>query len=472
MIFASPTFLFAFLPLFFLVYYGGGFLVGRRFAPTFRTAWLIGASYVFYGWERYSYVFLILFSTLVDHFCARAVHRSREASDGSGSKRRYLALSIVTNLGLLGYFKYSGFFAETIARLAGQGGGSPPSWTDVVLPVGISFYTFQSMSYTIDVYRGRVEPVRRFRDLVCYVALFPQLVAGPIVRFRDIAGDLVRRTHTLDKAGRGAFLFMIGFAKKTLIANNVGPLADAAFSSGDIGLIEAWCGVLAYTLQIYFDFSGYSDMAIGLGLMIGFRFPQNFDSPYRARSITEFWRRWHISLSSWLRDYLYIPLGGNRHGRLRTYANLMITMLLGGLWHGANWTFVLWGAWHGAWLAIERITGAARSPGRGRQVLTLILVMIGWIFFRAESVDDALRVLGACVGAEGLGTFNLMAPRPASLALFVLAVAWPATLVTRNSWQVAGRIRIQDAGFALVVYILGIGQMLFQGFNPFLYFRF
>jgi alginate O-acetyltransferase complex protein AlgI len=355
-IFASPIFLYWFLPATLLVY----FLLPQHttdeldpIAPrTWRnlprwlaskTGWLTVASFVFYAWWKPIYVPLMLLSGVLDYYVGLGI-------GGAKSPRRrtaLLTLSCAANLGLLAWFKYANFFVDTIG--AASGPGAPEwmkSWEAVVLPVGISFYTFQSMSYTIDVYRGELKPIRNLGDFLCYVALFPQLVAGPIVRYADVAAELKSRTHGAAKFATGAFLFMTGFSKKVLIADVVAPSADALFgvvgdgakataALADPTLLEAWTGVVAYSFQIYFDFSGYSDMAAGLGLILGFTFPVNFDAPYKSESVTEFWRRWHISLSTWLRDYLYVPLGGNRRGEVRTYVNLAATMLLGGLWHGA-----------------------------------------------------------------------------------------------------------------------------------------
>ncbi len=278
----------------------------------------------------------------------------------AGGQRTAVIVSVCTNLALLGFFKYFNFGVasyDALLTVLGLDGLRLETVVRITLPLGISFYTFQSMSYSIDVFRGDAAVIKKGVDFACYVAMFPQLVAGPILRFSEVADQLRERSHTLEKAARGLAFFSLGMAKKVLLANPCGFVADAAFDAGSLQPLEAWTGVVAYAFQIYFDFSGYSDMAIGLGLMLGFVFPKNFDSPYKADSLTAFWRRWHISLSTWLRDYLYLPLGGNRKGPWRTYANLGIVMLLGGLWHGAAWNFVVWGGLHGAWLALERSLG-------------------------------------------------------------------------------------------------------------------
>ncbi len=361
MVFSSHVFLYYFLPLALLAYYAS--------PARWRHAIITVLSYVFYGWANPWFVALMLFSTLVDYVCGllisgkwtpRAFADDPPAGEGMPSARQRklgLITSIVVNLSLLGFFKYLGFAQTNLNYLLEVFGRPAVEVYQIVLPVGISFYTFQSMSYSIDLYRGDARPARSFLDFACYVSLFPQLVAGPIVRYQDLAEQLVWRSHTIEKFARGVLFFGFGMAKKVLLANPMGSVADAAFGAGDLLWYDAWTGVVAYAFQIYFDFSGYSDMAIGLGLMLGFEFRRNFDLPYLSQSITEFWRRWHISLSTWLRDYLYIPLGGNRVSPRRTYINLAIVMLLGGLWHGAQWTFVIWGAIHGLLLAAERWHG-------------------------------------------------------------------------------------------------------------------
>ena len=350
MVFSSYLFLFYFLPLALLAYYA---------APTrLRHLILTIFSYLFYGWANPLFLVLLLTSTTIDFVAGLIIARQRELSGGPNRRARIaLAVSLTGNLLILGFFKYFNFGVDSFDSVV-SGIGLPALQLDVALkvtlPLGISFYTFESMSYAIDVYRGDARAVRSFVDFACYTSMFPQLVAGPIIRFSEIADQMRSRTHTITKFARGVTFLSLGLAKKVLLANPCGKVADLAFEAGSLNPIDAWYGVTAYAFQIYFDFSGYSDMAIGLGLMIGFVFAKNFDDPYLSHSITDFWRRWHISLSTWLRDYLYVPLGGSRQGRARTYINLFIVMLLGGLWHGAAWNFVIWGAIHGAFLAVER----------------------------------------------------------------------------------------------------------------------
>ena len=464
MLFASATFLYYFLPAFLALYY----LTPRRG----RSFTLALASYVFYGWWRPDFLVLMLVSTVVDHTAGGKIARAR----GRGERGKpWLWLSLVVNLGLLSYFKYANFGVDSFNRILGAFGSEPVSWTRVILPVGISFYTFQTMSYTIDVYRGVSKPVRQFRDFMCYVAMFPQLVAGPIVRFNTIEEQLHSRTHTFGKFYQGVVAFQSGLVKKVLIADILGKVADRAFEEAAPGALDAWVGALAYTFQIYFDFSGYSDMAIGLGLMIGFRLPINFERPYISRSITEFWRRWHISLSAFLRDYLYLPLGGNRRGPRRTYVNLAVTMLLGGLWHGAAWTFIAWGAYQGLWLVIERLRGKCslfmRAPTGLQVALTFVIVVFGWVLFRSPDLPSAVSYASAMLGAsEGVTGVVVNHVGTLELSVFLIAalVVWgcPTTqsLVTRcPAWWT---IPLQ------ALFVIALLHLHYEEHVPFLYFQF
>ncbi|WP_025658320.1 MBOAT family protein [Rhizobium sp. IBUN] len=393
MVFSSEVFLFLFLPVFLAVYY----LTPMRG----RSVTILLGSYVFYAWWRMDFLLLLFGTTVWVYTFAILVERNL----GSRHAKLFLTIGIAGCLAVLGIFKYLNFFIDSFAQLMGtDADGLGVHWR-LILPIGISFYIFQSISYLVDVYRRDTPATRNFIDLAAYKALFPQLIAGPILRFRDLAGQFQSRQHTLEKFTDGTSLFVIGLAKKVLLADPIAPIANTVFASSHPTMAEAWLGAIAYAMQLYFDFSGYSDMAIGLGLMIGFQFRPNFDNPYISRSITEFWRRWHISLSSWLRDYLYIPLGGSRLGPTRTYVNLVLVMLLGGLWHGANWTFVLWGGWHGGWLALERATGWNRVADTRWIALpgTMLVVLLGWVMFRADSVADAFALYGGMLGQNGLG---------------------------------------------------------------------
>src|SRR5947207_10168586 len=410
MVFTTHVFLFYFLPLVLAAYYVLPFRA--------RTALIAVSSYVFYGWANPIWAVIMFFGCSVDYLCGLALVRMARVPDGpdglppvlgpqvprTRAMRVVLTVSIVTNLGLLAVFKYTGFVAENVNALGhalGLGERLMPVM-HVVLPVGISFYTFKAMSYVIDVYRGEARPMRRFNDYMCFVAFFPCLVAGPIIRYAAMEEQMRLRAHTVEKFARGVAFFAFGMAKKTLIANPMGHIADTAFAAGPLHWYDAWFGLFGYAFQIYFDFSGYSDMACGLALMMGFVLIQNFDSPYKARSITEFWRRWHISLSTWLRDYLYIPLGGNRKGSGRTYVNLMTVMLFGGLWHGASWNFVIWGGIHGGMLALERKLGKnhplRRLPPALSVATTFVIVCLSWVFFRAKTLGQALTFFGSLFG--------------------------------------------------------------------------
>ncbi len=460
MVFTSFAFLFLFLP----VFAAGYMALGRRH----RNLWILATSVVFYGWDHPSYVLIMLGSTLFD-FCVGLRLGAKE--DGRPNRRALLALSIVVNLGLLGWFKYANLLVHTAAGLT----GADVHWIDIALPVGISFYTFQSMSYTIDVYRGQVKPTRSLVDFACYVTMFPQLVAGPIVRYSDVEAQLRSREHSTTLVGAGALCFAIGFVKKVLLGDTFAPIADDGFLTNDPGVATAWTALLAFSLHLYFDFSGYSDMAIGLGLMLGFRFPRNFDSPYKSQSITEVWRRWHISLSTWLRDYLYIPLGGNRRGPMRTYGNLMTTMLLGGLWHGANWPFVLWGGYQGLWLCVERMRGRtafhAALPKPLRVLTTYLVFTFGWTMFVARDTTHLWNLWGGLFGAHGAGT-PISLHGGAGTTAGLVALGLGIVFFAPNSAQLMRRPGALVSLGIGVLFVFAIARAMALPFLPFAYFRF
>ena len=466
MVFTSHIFVFYFLPLVLLLYY---------LLPKGRNVFLLCASYAFYGWWDPWFVLLMLFATAVNYACGEVISRAQV-----GSKRRFLGVlvSVVVSLSTLGFFKYFMFFQENLNRLLAFWNGPVVDILQITLPVGISFYIFQSLSYTIDVYRGESPPVRSFFDFACFVSLFPQLIAGPIVRYNTIADQLVSRTHTLEKFSSGVSLFILGFAKKILLANSVGEIADTVFAAEAPYTLDAWFGVIAYAFQIYFDFSAYSDMAIGLGRMVGFEFPRNFNAPYLADSITDFWRRWHISLSTFLRDYLYIPLGGNKKGARRTYINLALVMLLGGLWHGASWVFVIWGAYHGALLAFERWRGKeslySRLPKPVRVGITFVLVLFSWVLFRCPTLDSA------CVYFSSMFALNPPYPGAVLLAgeiytqgsLIMMAICTVLAFQPLQAFDWVKRITWIKVVLLIPLFILALCTMFVQAFNPFLYFQF
>ena len=452
MVFSSHIFLFYFLPATLFLYY----VIPQRGKHAILTL----LSYVFYGWANPLFVVLLFTSTVIDYCCGLAIAGSGPVWLARITRRHPLVES----------------WRRPLTAVAGTASRSRRQ--RVTLPLGISFYTFQSMSYTIDVYRGRATALRSFVDFACYVSMFPQLVAGPIVRFSEIADQLVQRSHTVTKCARGVAFISVGLAKKILLANPCGQIADLAFDAGSIAALDAWYGVTAYAFQIYFDFSAYSDMAIGLGLMLGFVFPKNFDSPYRSRSITEFWRRWHISLSTWLRDYLYVPLGGNRRGPGRTYINLAVVMLLGGLWHGAAWNFVIWGGLHGALLAGERLRGRRPRhswvPEHGRVAATFVVLLFTWVFFRAADLPSALRYLESMLGlgapTEAAQLLGGILYQPYYLGTFVLAgvITWTAP----QTWDWTRQLTAPRAAAALALLGVSMAILSTQAYNPFIYFIF
>ncbi len=475
MSFATPLFLWYFLPTVLIAYW---------VLPTrFRNLTLATTSLVFYALGGKSYVWLLIAMIVANFLAGLLIDSTRQKS----TRRANLVLSVTvgTNLCVLGAWKYAGFAADQADSLAGRLGWDLPA-ISLALPLGISFFTFHCISYVVDISRGTRPALRSPVDFTAYIAQFPQLVAGPIVRFHEIAEQLSETGR--DRIGdfaAGAPRFALGLSKKVLIADSVAPIADAAFglSSADLGWVSAWVGIIAYTVQIYFDFSGYSDMAIGLARMFGFRFPENFDRPYSAVSITDFWRRWHLSLSSWFRDYLYIPLGGNRRGSLRTYRNLFIVFLLTGLWHGANWTFVIWGLYHGIWLIFERRTNLATVKRRSmmpiRRAMTLLTVMVGWVFFRSSDIDKAWHYLSVMVNPHieaPVVEFEAALTHGHVMWLVIgsLSVLLPATFRLGRLLE-DGRGWVPAIGrFAVLALVAPYAAALVASgtFSPFLYFQF
>ncbi len=458
MVFASPTFLFLFLPIYFIVFY---LLPSRR-----RSTWILLASWVFYGWWRLDFLMLLVVAAVGAGFLGRLIHTALEEHDLLRARRR-LVVGVIGALGLLGYFKYFNFGVDSLTRLLEVFGVVSPTVWRVVLPVGISFYIFQIVSYLVDVYRGVSSPGRSVLEIASYVSLFPQLVAGPIVRYVEVSADFREPGASARELEDGARRLMLGVVKKVVIADAVAPLADIAFGLSQPSFFDAWLGLLAYSIQIYFDFAAYSDMAIGLGKMMGFSFPENFNRPYAARSITEFWRRWHMTLSRWLRDYLYIPLGGNQISPSRTLINLLLVMTIGGLWHGAAWTFVMWGLWHGILLVLERIGFIRGRREPVMRVRTLLFVGIGWVLFRSASIVDAAVFLRALAGFSGF--------------LLAEAFVWDAT-VGMGVALLVGVVFAVLEGRALPfrwvrpalapLFVLSLVRVLAASYSPFLYFQF
>ncbi len=495
MLFTEPTFLFLFLPLLLLLYFAGG----SREHGAYGNWLLLVASVIFYATGGGAFTWLMLASIAFNYWMAIAVDRVRDR-DPDGARRR-LAFAVAINLAVLGIFKYANFFADNVNTMFLALRVRPIVVPRVLLPIGISFFTFHAISYVVDVYRRDATAQKSPVHAALYLLLFPQLIAGPIIRYRDIADQLARRTVTLDDFAYGVRRFIIGLSKKVLIANVVAGPADRIFAMpfAELSAAHAWLGIVCYTFQIYFDFSGYSDMAIGLGRMFGFRFPENFRWPYIAASIQEFWRRWHVSLSSWFRDYLYVPLGGSRVSPGRVYRNLVTVFFLCGLWHGASWNFVIWGLWHGLFLVIERVRGRRARAVTGERegaaapavsswpiwahAYTLIVVMIGWVFFRADTLAGAVAFL------EALAGMSPARPTPYTVAFYLtpeLQLALAAAAIGSTPWVPALAERLSSGADAFrartaaalstaslgLLLVASIMQVAARTYNPFIYFRF
>ena len=462
MVFSSLLFLFFYLPVTLAVYY----LCPARW----RNLWLFLVNLVFYGWGEPVYVILMVLSIGVNYAAGFLVDRRRDKG------KLILAVNAVVNLGLLFFFKYYDFLAQNLSSIPGLAFLHP---LGISLPIGISFYTFQNMSYPIDVYRGDARSQRSFIRYGTYVALFPQLIAGPIVRYKDIAEQLDSRQESADKFASGVRRFCVGLSKKVLLANNIGALWDVykAMDPASLSALDAWLGALAFTFQIYFDFSGYSDMAIGLGRMLGFEFVENFNYPYISRSITEFWRRWHISLSTWFRDYVYIPLGGNRRGKGRQLLNLLIVWTLTGIWHGASWNFLLWGLYYALLLILEKVflyDRLRRAPAWIGHVYALFLVVVGWVLFSVEDLTLCLNYLRSMFfGGAGFwsGTFlyYLRSFAPSILVMILAATPLAKTLYQRLPEKLT---HILNPFLVLASLLLSTAYLVDSTYNPFLYFRF
>ncbi len=470
MVFSSVAFLFRYLPLVLLLY----FLVPRQ-AKNFI---LFIFSLIFYAWGEPVYVVLMLFSTVVDYTHGLLVDKYKRAGK-MGAAKAALISSVIINLSLLGFFKYAGFVVNNINAVFGLA----IPFEGVALPIGISFYTFQTMSYTIDVYRGDAEPQKNIISFGAYVALFPQLIAGPIVQYKTIAEQLVKPIINTDMFSNGVMRFTTGLAKKVLLANTAGEIFETLTAGSFDGLsaLGAWTAIIAYTFQIYFDFSGYSDMAIGLGRIFGFKFLENFNYPYMSKSITEFWRRWHISLGSWFRDYVYIPLGGNRTTRLGHIRNILIVWLLTGVWHGANWNFIFWGVYYGILLLIEKFFLGkllARLPAFVQHIYTLIIVVFGWVFFVFESNADISGFFAAMFGANGIWDRTALYTLSNNLVLFVIfalaATDIPARLAKRffDNEEKPILWTFGRVAYMAVFVIISTAFLVNSTYNPFLYFRF
>ncbi|MCQ2295522.1 MAG: hypothetical protein MJZ67_07695 [Bacteroidales bacterium] len=470
MIFSSHIFLLYFLPLFLLGY----FLTPDKW----RNLTLLLGSVIFYAWGAPDFILVLLGSTIANFYLVKAMHRAPQPA----TKKLFCTLAILLSMGLLAYFKYANFFVDNVNALLTAFGLDSMSWTKVLLPIGISFFSFQSVTYVLDTYRGINPPMRRLTDYVVYIIMFPQLIAGPIVRYTDIADQITaRRRLRWEECLQGFYRFIIGLSKKVLIADVIGRTVDVTLG-GDIAALDmgtAWITIVAYTMQLYFDFSGYSDMAIGLGRIMGFKFPENFDNPYTSTSITEFWRRWHITLGAFMRNYLYIPLGGNRGSQLRTYFNLWIVFLLSGLWHGASWNFVIWGAYHGFFLVIERLMGIGRQRRTWMVLPTFIIAVVGWAIFRIEDLPSCWLFISRLFSFDFTG-FALSA-HPQFYAMLVLALCF--AFITffpfgkrLQQWvfytNYTSRCHIPVWVVSLLLFFLCLGALSATSFSPFIYFRF
>lgn len=473
MVFSSITFLYYFLPFFLLLY----FLVPSRF----KNLALLIASILFYSWGAPKFIFIVLVSIVIDFYLLRDLPLRK-----TQTKKLLLSISLLLNVSLLAYFKYVNFFIDNVNDLMVHYGFNGVEWVSVVLPIGISFFTFQKISYSIDIYRGIKPPTKSIIDYALYILMFPQLIAGPIVRYHLIADQIKDRDDNENTNNRitGFFRFSIGLAKKVMIANVLGEQVDMIFSLSGNELTSslAWIGIIAYSFQIYFDFSGYSDMAIGLGRIMGFDFPENFNFPYLAKNITEFWKRWHITLGEWMREYLYIPLGGNRvKSNLRLYVNLWVVFLISGLWHGASWTFIFWGIYHGFFLIIDRVF-YRKFSGRLNKYVTIFFcyftVLIGWVFFRSESLNSSFFYLEKMFSPDFQPILFL---DNKFIAVLLIAVIFSFIGFSSSYIKFLQRLyqKNQKINSLIIMYILGLllvflstTALLTSSFNPFIYFRF
>lgn len=469
MLFPSEVFLFVFLPLVIGIYYGL-----LRKTKNAKNIFLLAASLFFYAWGEPKYVFLMIGTILINYVYGVLIDVCR---DKKSMSRVVLTLMVATNVAILGWFKYSGFAVTQVNRFLHT------EWTvpQVALPIGISFFTFQAMSYVIDVYRGHGKVQKNPLQVGLYVSLFPQLIAGPIVRYETVAEQMEHRVENLEDFTSGVTRFCIGLGKKVLISNNMAVIADAAFElmiggefQASVGM--AWLGAIAYTLQIFFDFSGYSDMAIGLGKMFGFHFEENFNYPYISSSVSEFWRRWHMSLQTWFRDYVYFPLGGSRVSKPRLVFNLFVVWALTGMWHGANWTFIVWGLMYFVILTVEKFTGLANKKSWWGHIYTMILVILGWVIFRAENMGIAITYIKAMfgIGAKGLMDSAVFAYIGQNWLYFAFAIVGCAPIVPRIDEKLKNN-KIWQCVYAVAVVLILItstSYIMNNAYNPFIYFNF
>lgn len=457
-------------------------LIYQFIGKEYKNDFILLASIYFFSWGAPLFVFILVGVTIIDFYFVKYLYEAKTLA----RKRLILIISLSMNIGMLVYFKYSNFFIENVNRLLYKQGFESIEWTKVALPIGISFFTFQSLTYAVDVYRNVHKPLEKLSNYLLFILAFPQMVAGPIVRYNLIADQILYRRETVDDKLQGFVRFCIGLAKKVLIANVLGEQADLIMNQPpeNLTMYASWIGILAYTFQIYFDFAGYSDMAIGLGKIMGFTFPENFDSPYTSRSITEFWRRWHMTLGQWMRDYLYIPLGGNKvNSKWRLFFNLWFVFVISGLWHGASWNFVIWGAFHGFFLIIERIFLGKVLKKIGMipsLIYTFLVVMIGWVFFRIEYLSTAKAYLSKMFSFD-FSPMTETISNPFKVT-FVIAVIFSFIGLLNISKRWETQIYFNEnpslkwyyafLSGSVIVFILSLSSITSQGFNPFIYFRF
>jgi alginate O-acetyltransferase complex protein AlgI len=469
MLFNSPFFLFCFLPFFLLVYFAS--------KGNARNIVAVLGSALFYAWGEPAFILVVIGSAVIDWYLGNALFKST----GNGTRKLFLFMSVICNIGIIGYYKYADFIIANLNAVAGHAGLEKLPLAHIALPIGVSFIVFEKITYTVDIYRGDGRPAPTFLSYLLYVLLFPKLLSGPIIKYHDIRSQLFNRRVSRQDVYGGITRFCIGLGKKVLIADSCGELVDAVFGLGPgaLGFFNAWAGAICFSIQIYFDFSGYSDMAIGLCRIMGFRIMENFNMPYTSSSFTEFWRRWHISLSTWIRQYLYFSLGGNRVSKKRTYVNLWICFLLSGLWHGANWTFILWGIYHGTFLVLDKVFREKRRvkmPKALTAAFTFILVTVGWVLFRSHDIAQIGSYLSAMINPAAGGTFI----RIGNHVAFFGAIGFLFCFVRGSDAAhfILRLCRFEKGGpdasvvAACVVFLLAVGKISTLTYNPFLYFRF
>ncbi len=476
MVFSSELFIFGFLPCFLASYY----LVPKKW----KNLQILLGSLFFYAWGAPKFILIVLLSSWFDYLLSLRILKV-----GKVPGKRLVAFSVLINIAVLFYMKYANFFVGEVNRIFEHFGMDTVTWTHVVLPIGISFITFQKISYMADIYKGTVSPPKSLLNFLVYVFYFPQLIAGPIVRYHDINKEIETRRHSYQDFYNGFFRFCIGLAKKILLADCLGEVADTIFAlpPGSMTVLFAWIGILCYTFQIYYDFSAYSDMAIGMARMMGFHLLENFNWPYISTNITEFWRRWHISLSRWMKEYLYLPLGGNRVGRVRGYTNLWIVFLFSGLWHGANWTFIAWGAFHGLFLTIDKLRshhkGFGQIPKGLRITTTFFIIMMGWVLFRSDTIQGAWQYYGYLFGNAPLYKspqmwVDVLSNRSVFI-IFTCLLSFLAASRTLSNWITglhnkipAGPLWTVKIATGFCLFVLSVSTLCNSSFHPFLYFRF